>query len=264
MEEIASPSFHDYARAAHAAATRTRFLPLSSRNGFSPLAQTRLAEWSLPANVLVFHSLTKSHSLPGLRLGAVIGHPETISALRPRQEPWAVSRIAERAAELLSHAWAYESRSTRWLAEERGRLLPHLQTMRNLRFFPPTANFTLAQWRVTSDLDDVLNVIPAKVSIPILSLGTALCSYDTKNALRIALRDRNRHVSPNSGHPESCMAGALHVRRGGPTIYPHGTVEKPWLGDGDSEVTARHIDSCCRIVLVAGCVSSMLVIGSMA
>lgn len=212
---IVSPSFHDYARAAHAAGTRTRFLPLSAHNGFSPLAQTHLVKaiessdgltlgrpnnptgtlhprdmlldlarrypdkWLLideafiqfveehrtqtllterpmPANVLVFHSLTKFYALPGLRLGTVVGHPETISNLRRHQEPWPVSRIAERAAEALSHAWAYEARTVRWLAEERGRLLPRLQKMRSLRFVPPTANFILAQWRATNDLDDLL------------------------------------------------------------------------------------------------------------
>ncbi len=215
---LVSPSFHDYARAAHAAGTRTRSLPLSPRNGFSPLAQTQLTkalessdglmlgrpnnptgtlhprgvllelarrhpdkwllideafiqfvqehrtqtlltEQPMPANVLVFHSLTKFYALPGLRLGAVIGHPETISVLRRCQEPWAVSRIAERAAEALAHAWAYESRTTQWLVGERGRLLPHLQKMRNLRFFPITANFILAQWRGTSDLDDLLRFL---------------------------------------------------------------------------------------------------------
>lgn len=109
--------------------------------------------------------------------------------------------------------------------------------------------------RAAARLDDVLNFIPARLSIPILALSAAACGYDAKNALRIALRDRNKHVSPNSGHPESCMAGALNIRLGGPTIYPHGTVEKPWLGDGDSEVTPFHIDNCCRIVFVAAGVS---------
>ncbi|MBW2722673.1 MAG: aminotransferase class I/II-fold pyridoxal phosphate-dependent enzyme [Deltaproteobacteria bacterium] len=38
-------------------------------------------------NILVFHSLTKFFALPGLRLGAVVGHPNTISRLRPLKEP---------------------------------------------------------------------------------------------------------------------------------------------------------------------------------
>ncbi|MDI9431965.1 MAG: adenosylcobinamide-phosphate synthase CbiB [Planctomycetota bacterium] len=112
--------------------------------------------------------------------------------------------------------------------------------------------------RAAARLDDALNFIPARLSIPILSLGAAVCGHDARNAFRIALRDRNKHVSPNSGHPESCMAGALSIRLGGPTIYPHGTVEKLWLGDGDSKVTPAHIDSCCRIVFIGGCMAWIL------
>jgi adenosylcobinamide-phosphate synthase len=112
--------------------------------------------------------------------------------------------------------------------------------------------------RAAARLDDVLNFIPARLSILMLALSAAICGHDAKSALRIALRDRNKHVSPNSGHPESCIAGALHVRLGGPTIYSHGTVQKPWLGDGDSEVTSAHIDSCCRIVFVAGCMAWLM------
>lgn len=118
--------------------------------------------------------------------------------------------------------------------------------------------------RTAARLDDALNFIPARLSILILSLGAAICGYDAKSALKVALRDRNKHVSPNSGHPESCVAGALHVRLGGPTIYPHGTVQKPWLGDGESEVSPAHIDSCCRIISVAACVSLTTVIAIMA
>jgi len=52
------------------------------------------------------------------------------------------------------------------------------------------------------------------------------------DGLKVALRDRLKHESPNSAHAESFAAGALHVRLGGPTRYPDGVKEKPWLGDG--------------------------------
>jgi adenosylcobinamide-phosphate synthase len=109
--------------------------------------------------------------------------------------------------------------------------------------------------RAAARLDDVMNFIPARLSVSILSLSAALCGQDGLSALKVAWRDRTKHVSPNAGHPESCLAGALHIRLGGPTVYPHGTVERPWLGDGDSEIAPAHIDRCCRIVFIAGCVA---------
>jgi adenosylcobinamide-phosphate synthase len=118
--------------------------------------------------------------------------------------------------------------------------------------------------RAAARLDDVLNFIPARLSIFILPLGATLCGWDGLGALKVAWRDRNKHVSPNAGHPESCLAGALHIRLGGPVVYPHGTVEKPWLGRDENDVTATHIDACCRIVFVAGCLCLMIAIGGMA
>ena len=119
-------------------------------------AKTLLSMQPLPANLLVFHSLTKYYALPGLRLGAVIGHPQTIDMLRRRQEPWPVSRIAERAAQTLLEAQAYEAETQRWIASERQRLMLHLRRIARLRFFRPTANFILGQWCATRDLDDLL------------------------------------------------------------------------------------------------------------
>ena len=118
--------------------------------------RTLLAKQSLPANVLVFHSLTKFYALPGLRLGAVIGCPATIAILRDRQEPWAINRSAESAALALIETTAYEAETTRWMTQERRRLTPPLQATRGVRFFEPAANFVLGQWQATDDLDDLL------------------------------------------------------------------------------------------------------------
>ncbi len=114
--------------------------------------------------------------------------------------------------------------------------------------------------RAAARLDDIMNFIPARLSVPLLSLSAGLCRQDGRGAWRVALRDRKKHVSPNAGHPESCLAGALHVRLGGPVTYPHGSVEKPWLGCGSDQVTAWHIDAACRIVLLAGGVAAGLVL----
>jgi threonine-phosphate decarboxylase len=118
--------------------------------------KTLLTEERWPENLLVFHSLTKFYALPGLRLGAVVGHPKTIETLQHCEEPWPVNRVAEKAAEALLGAAPYEAQSQRWAKEERRRLTLRLDAVEGLRFFAPTANFVLAQWRATDDLDDLL------------------------------------------------------------------------------------------------------------
>ena len=45
-----------------------------------------------------------------------------------------------------------------------------------------------------------------------------------------------QHASPNSGYPESAMAGILNCRFGGTHVYHGLLVEKPYIGDNGREV----------------------------
>ena len=96
--------------------------------------------------------------------------------------------------------------------------------------------------------DDIVNFIPARISLIFLFLGAILCRKDAINAFRIALRDRLKHSSPNSGHPEAFFAGALGIRLGGPTYYFYGLVDKPWIGDGIDTPCLSHIVDSIRLV----------------
>ncbi len=104
---------------------------------------------------------------------------------------------------------------------------------------------------VSAKADDWFNFVPARISVLIIIAAAFLCGYDAKNGFRIAMRDRLKHASPNSGHPESAIAGVLGVRLGGPTIYHYGYIDKPWLGDGGKEMTPDCIQSACRIIQCA-------------
>lgn len=112
--------------------------------------------------------------------------------------------------------------------------------------------------------DDMLNFLPARLSVAVLLAAAWLGGYNAKNGFRIALRDRRRHASPNSGHPESAMAGILGIRLGGPVIYPYGRVDKPWMGDGESEAGPGHIQAACRIIYGGALVSMVLAVGILA
>lgn len=102
--------------------------------------------------------------------------------------------------------------------------------------------------RPAARLDDLVNFLPARLSLVILSIGAVFSGEKAWAGWQISWRDRLKHLSPNAGHSESFVAGALGVKLGGPTVYPDGTVDKPWLGDGDEEVGPQHIRRCCRII----------------
>ncbi|MBW1998306.1 MAG: cobalamin biosynthesis protein CobD [Deltaproteobacteria bacterium] len=79
-------------------------------------------------------------------------------------------------------------------------------------------------------MDDLLNFPPARLSVLPLSIGVVATGADLGSGIRTFLRDRLKHDSPNAAHAESLVSGALRVRLGGPTRYPGGMKNKPWLG----------------------------------
>ncbi len=67
--------------------------------------------------------------------------------------------------------------------------------------------------------DDVLNYIPARLAIVFLWIAAWLTKRDAREALIATWRDARKHPSPNSGIPESMVAGALGVQLGGVNFY---------------------------------------------
>lgn len=80
-------------------------------------------------------------------------------------------------------------------------------------------------------LDDALNYFPARLT----ALFMAVVAY-RRGLFRFILRSCYMHASPNSGFPESAMAGILDCRFGGAHVYHGLLVEKPYIGDNDREV----------------------------
>ncbi|MFC1467498.1 adenosylcobinamide-phosphate synthase CbiB [Verrucomicrobiota bacterium] len=96
--------------------------------------------------------------------------------------------------------------------------------------------------------DDLFNFVPARLSIPLISVCAYALNQNFRDAWRIGWRDRLKHASPNSAHAEATVAGALNIRLGGPTVYAHGTSDKPWLGDGTPAAGADHIEATCSLI----------------
>ena len=63
-------------------------------------------------------------------------------------------------------------------------------------------------------LDDALNFIPARLGGLVIVLAGG-----AGRGLRVFIRDRLKHKSPNSAHGESAFAGVLGVRLGGGAFY---------------------------------------------
>jgi adenosylcobinamide-phosphate synthase len=98
-------------------------------------------------------------------------------------------------------------------------------------------------------LDDVLNYLPARLCGLCIVAACPLTGLDIRRCWRIFLRDRREHASPNSGHPEAAMAGALGIQLGGASVYFGKEVYKPTLGDPTREIEAKDILRANSLVL---------------
>lgn len=93
------------------------------------------------SNLLLLRSLTKLYALPGLRLGYLLGAPETVARLAARQLPWSVNALAlALVAPLLADA-DYLARTRAWLAAQRD--LPARVRALGYAVAPTDANFLL-------------------------------------------------------------------------------------------------------------------------
>lgn len=114
--------------------------------------------------------------------------------------------------------------------------------------------------RVAARLDDVANFVPSRVSGVCIIMAAFFLELDYREAARILRRDRLKHKSPNSGHTEAAVAGALGIRLGGPSSYFGTMVDKPYLGDGQRSPTADDIRGCNGLMLVGSLIFFLLLV----
>ena len=108
--------------------------------------------------------------------------------------------------------------------------------------------------RCAARLDDVANFIPARTTGLILLVSSLIHNKNTKNAIKVFFRDRQKHSSPNAGHPEAAVSGALGIRLGGSSTYKGKVIIKPILGDELCEIEPRHILDVNKLMLTTSVV----------
>lgn len=111
-------------------------------------------------------------------------------------------------------------------------------------------------------LDDLANFIPARLTGLLVPLAAFLLRLDFKNSYHILFRDRLNHSSPNSGHTEAAVAGALNIQLGGSNYYFGKIVVKPTIGDAIRENSAKDILTTNKLMLFTSMLFLMLYFGS--
>ena len=103
----------------------------------------------------------------------------------------------------------------------------------------------------SAKLDDALNFIPARLGALIMLLAGGVLRLKTSNGFKIFHRDRLNHKSPNSGHPESVVAGLLNIQIGGTNQYFGNVVVKPTIGDANEILSVEKIKMTSKIMFAS-------------
>ena len=109
--------------------------------------------------------------------------------------------------------------------------------------------------KFSAKIDDVANFIPARITGVLIVAASMILRYNYKNSLKIFIRDRKNHSSPNSAHAEAGVAGALGVQFGGRVSYFGKEVDKPVIGDKIKDFELEDIKKNIKIMYVASFLS---------
>jgi adenosylcobinamide-phosphate synthase len=104
--------------------------------------------------------------------------------------------------------------------------------------------------KVGARLDDLLNLLPARVTALLLIVAGALQGSDARRGISTWRRDARLTASPNAGHPMAAMAGLLGVRLEKRGCYA--------LGDTIRPLRVHDIAHAWRIALLASVLATVV------
>jgi len=108
---------------------------------------------------------------------------------------------------------------------------------------------------VSAKIDDVANFLPARISSLLIMAASFLLGLNGVQSIKIALRDRKNHKSPNCAYSEGAVAGALGVQLGGTNTYFGEVVYKPTIGDKTKEIEDEDIIRTNKLMYVTSFVA---------
>lgn len=113
-------------------------------------------------------------------------------------------------------------------------------------------------------LDDLVNLIPARLSGLLVALVAPAAGGTIAAALKVMWRDAAKHRSPNAGWPESATAGALGLALAGPRRYGERVVDDVFLNaEARKDATPDDIGRALNL-LTAACLLQAAVYAALA
>jgi len=96
-------------------------------------------------NLVILRSLTKFYTLPGLRLGYAIAHPDRLRRWQQWRDPWPVNVLAAAAAIAVIQDIEFQQQTWDWLPPTRSQLYEGLAQLLGLEPYMGAANYLLVR-----------------------------------------------------------------------------------------------------------------------
>ena len=139
-----------------------------------------------------------------------------------------------------------------------GLFLSRLSNQMDSLLGQPTQRYVAFGW-APARLDDLLQLIPARLSVIIFTLSALFVPKGHPwRGLRTALSDASKLTSPNSGWPIATAAGALGLSLAGPRSIDGTMLEEKWLGSGRAKALLKdlrrgivlYLTACMLLILL--------------
>lgn len=97
-------------------------------------------------NIIILRGISKFFAAPGLRLGyAICGNMDLLREVNKKKNPWTINTLAAIAGEIMFSDEEYITKTRDLIHTERNRIYSILKECKNVKVYPPTANFVLVK-----------------------------------------------------------------------------------------------------------------------
>ncbi len=142
--------------------------------------------------IVVLRTLTKFFALPGLRIGYLVAHKETIKKLKQHQPPWNTNSLAQLAAGLILNDKKYIKNTYALIERERNFLFKQLVNIKGLKPYPSVANFMLIKIEKTGLTSKILKELLLKKGVYIRDCSNFRNLND--KYIRVAVRSHGENL----------------------------------------------------------------------
>ncbi|MGD1938064.1 MAG: threonine-phosphate decarboxylase CobD [Cyanophyceae cyanobacterium] len=107
-------------------------------------------------SLVIVRSLTKFYSIPGLRLGYAIAHPDRLKRWQQWRDPWCVNALAEVAGIAALGDRDFARQTWQWLPTARGQLQDGISKLPGMTVYPGAANYLLVKSAMAAEIQQTL------------------------------------------------------------------------------------------------------------